>query len=129
MIARIQRLWRTKPILLLALTMSVLAFAFFGVQTAAKAVYWLDPAHKNQPLEGWMTPRYVSHSYGIPPEILFPAFGLEHKPKGSEEDRREGRMKLSEIAAANNLTLAELQEKVETLAQQVDADKEGRKDD
>ena len=124
MIARIKRLWSANPILLIAFTGALLAFGFFGVQTAAKAIYWWDPAHRDQPLEGWMTPRYVSHSYGIPPELLFPVFGLKHEPRGDDEARSKGRMTLTSIAAANDVTLADLQVRVNELAEQVRLDKE-----
>lgn len=38
-------------------------------------VYWADPAHRDRPIEGWMTPRYVVQSWGLPPEIVTEALG------------------------------------------------------
>ena len=42
----------------------------------ADAVYFNDPRHKNQALEEWMTPRYVSRSWKVPPEELRALLGL-----------------------------------------------------
>lgn len=54
----------------------VLTFVFLFRLTAS-AVYWSDPLHVDQPIAGWMTPRYVSKSWSVPPEIVANVLGLE----------------------------------------------------
>lgn len=49
---------------------------FFGVRTIVSAVYWNDPAHRDQRIEGWMPPGYISQSWHVPPEVLAQALGL-----------------------------------------------------
>lgn len=36
----------------------------------------MDPAHQDQDLAAWMTPRYVAQSYKLPPNVLGPALFL-----------------------------------------------------
>jgi len=63
MMSVVARLWRTHRIVLLAFVVAVGAAGFFGFKSAAAYVYWMDPAHQDQRIEGWMTPRYVANSY------------------------------------------------------------------
>ncbi|MCK0148735.1 hypothetical protein MWU54_01770 [Marivita sp. S6314] len=39
---------------------------WFGGRTAVHAVYWADPKHQNQQIEGWMTLGYVGKSWRVP---------------------------------------------------------------
>ncbi|KJS15373.1 MAG: hypothetical protein VR78_09020, partial [Hoeflea sp. BRH_c9] len=52
--------------LTLALVFIIRAGVFF--------VYWQN--HADEPVEGWMTIRYVAHSYRVDPEIIHDALGL-----------------------------------------------------
>jgi len=76
-----------------------------GGKFLANFLYFNDPAHRNQTLEAWMTPRYVSLSYDVPPERLFPVLGLDH-----EGPHRK--VRLGEIALEQGVTLDELQARV-----------------
>ncbi|MBT8458532.1 MAG: hypothetical protein HKP37_06980 [Boseongicola sp.] len=78
---------------------------YFAFKAIAAAVYWNDPRHQDQPLAGWMTPRYVAQSYEIPPDVLGPALFLDP----SQQPRR---LRLEDIAAANGVTLDTLQQRV-----------------
>lgn len=42
----------------------------FAVRLMVFTIYWADPAHRNQQIEGWMTPGYVARSWDIEPEVL-----------------------------------------------------------
>jgi len=53
-----------------AFVLAFLATLFFGVRLIVFTFYWADPEHRFQTLEGWMTPRYIAHSYGLPPEMV-----------------------------------------------------------
>jgi len=55
MMSVVARLWRTHRIVLLAFVVAVGAAGFFGFKSAAAYVYWMDPAHQDQRIEGWMT--------------------------------------------------------------------------
>ncbi|WP_088625401.1 hypothetical protein [Oceanicola sp. 22II-s10i] len=52
----------------------------FVVRTLFFVVYWSDPAHRNQAPEVWMTPRYIAHSWQIPPEALAEALQIPDPP-------------------------------------------------
>ena len=99
-------LWRTRRTALLAFALALAAVLWFGVQTLTHALYWSDPAHRDQALAGWMTPRYVAHSYQIPPEVFGPALFLNR-------DAPPRRLTMDEIAAENGVTLDELQARID----------------
>lgn len=121
MSARIRHLWAHHRPLLVAFVAAVSVALYFGVTSLAAWIYWMDPAHQNQALEPWMTPRYVSHSYRIPRHILGPA--LFHDP---EDPPR--RLRLEDIAAENGVTMEELQERVTAAAAEAEAEREARRD-
>ena len=43
---------------------------FFAVRLTLFTIYWADPAHREQAIEGWMTPGYVARSWDVPPEVI-----------------------------------------------------------
>lgn len=109
MIARIGRIWRAHKILSLAFFVAILLTLLFGVRTVVFTVYWMDPAHRDQTLEGWMTPRYVAQSYELPPEATALAIGVPYPPENRGQT-------LAEIAKNQGVTLAELQARIEAAA-------------
>ena len=54
----------------------------FAVRLVAFWIYWADPAHRQQVIEPWMTPGYVTHSWGVPPDVAAEALGLARGPGG-----------------------------------------------
>lgn len=106
----IKQLWRTNRAALMAFVVASGTLGFFGFKTAAAWVYWNDPAHQQQQLAGWMTPRYVAQSYNLPPEELGPALFL---PTGQPPRRTT----LDRIAAENGLTLNQLQARIDAAAE------------
>ena len=101
----IRHLWDSHRLALMAFVAALTALGFFGVKTITSAVYWMNPAHQNQPLAGWMTPRYVAQSYGLPPDVLGPALFME---QGTPR-----RMSLEAIMDAQGLTMADLQARID----------------
>jgi hypothetical protein len=98
-------LLRTHPVLFAVLLISLSAAGYFGVQFAAEALYFADPAHQQQPLALWMTPKYVGLSWGLPPDIIRDVMALEP---------REGRPpKLSDVLQDMNITLEELEQRIQ----------------
>ncbi len=81
---------------------------FFAVRLLMFTVYWADPEHRGQPLEGWMTPGYVAHSYDLSPEVVRDALELDP----GDEKRRT----LAEIAKASDRTLEEIQRRIDEAA-------------
>lgn len=107
---RLKDLWQHNRIALLAFVAILCLAGFFGVRSVSQFIYWADPRHQDQPLAGWMTPRYVGQSYSIPPEIVQQAFDIV-------EDGPPRRMTLDRIAAEQGITLDEMQARVEAAVQ------------
>lgn len=103
---RVKDLWRHNRIALLAFIAVICVAGFFGVKTAAQAIYWADPAHQDQQIAAWMTPRYVGQSYRVPPRVIQEALDLD-------AGRPPGRITLDSIAARQGITLAEMQARVD----------------
>lgn len=118
----IARLWRTHRVLLLAFGFSLCALGFFGFRTISSAIYWMDPAHQEQTLAGWMTPRYVAQSYNLPRDMVLDALMMDP----NDPPRR---VSLSEIADLNSMTLQDLQTRVDAAVAQMAAEREARRND
>jgi len=93
----------------LALALFIIAVAatgFFAVKTVRRAVYWRN--HRDETIRPWMSVRYVSRSYRVPPHVLYKAIGLPPLA----HDRRP----LREIAREQNrpveTLIAELQDAI-----------------
>ena len=43
---------------------------FFGARFVSQAIYWSDPAHHNQAVQGWMTVGYIGRSWSLDPRQL-----------------------------------------------------------
>ncbi len=70
------QLARTRPRLVFAFVLALALAAFFGGRIVVRAVYWANPAHHNQAIEGWMTVGYIGKSWGIDPLELDALAGL-----------------------------------------------------
>ena len=71
-----ERFWRR---VLIALFVAVVAFTgYHAVRTVSDAIYW--NAHRDEPIQRWMTIGYVAHSYHVPPHVLHQALGLPPQP-------------------------------------------------
>lgn len=102
----IWRFWKANKLLTLTFALAFGATVFFGVRTAMFTIYWNDPAHKNQAVAGWMTPRYVAHSWRVPPKLIVDALG--YSPEGPRE-----RITISEISKTQNVDIDTLIKLVE----------------
>lgn len=61
-------------VLTLALTL------FFAVRLLFFSLYWADSEHRNLTPQPWMTPRYIAHSWGLNPNDVARAVGLNETP-------------------------------------------------
>lgn len=110
MITRLSHLWKTQRLAVVAFLAAAGLVCFFGVNALAAAIYWMDPRHQDQPLAGWMTPRYVAQSYDLPPDAIQDALFITRgeTPRG---------ISLLKLAEANDTTLADLQARVTAAAE------------
>lgn len=79
-------LWARQRWAVIGLGLALLAAAVFAVRLAIFALYWSDPAHREVPVEGWMTPGYVAHAHGLDRFALREAMGLEPGTRATLED-------------------------------------------
>jgi len=78
----IMRLWRRAPVLTLALVAALAFTAFFAARLTLDTLYWTDPERADVPIQGWMTPRFVAHSWTVPPDLVAATLGLERDGEG-----------------------------------------------
>lgn len=103
-----RNLWRKHRFLFPAFITALVVTLFFAARLLMATLYWTDPDHHKQPLEGWMTPRYVAHSYSLEPEAVREVLEL----KAVEGEPRT----LAEIAENSDLTLEEIQRRIDEAA-------------
>ncbi|MDG4648118.1 hypothetical protein P6F26_06660 [Roseibacterium sp. SDUM158017] len=70
-------LWARQRWAVLALGVALVLAAAFAVRLLVFTVYWSDPAHRAQPLEGWMTPGYIARSHDLDRVALRAALGVD----------------------------------------------------
>lgn len=104
MLTAVRDLWRKHRFLFIAFIAALAVTAFFALRLVAFSLYWADPAHQDQPLEGWMTPRYVALSYDLPPGVVREVLELE----AVDGERRT----LEAIAETSELTVGEIQRRI-----------------
>lgn len=87
---------------LIALFVAIVAFTgYHAVRTVSDAFYW--NAHRDEPIEPWMTIGYVAHSYHVPPHVLHAALNLPPTP-----DRRP----LARIARDSGRSMSQVEAKL-----------------
>lgn len=101
---RFARIFRAHPLLASGFVLAVLVTLMLTARTVMFAVYWADPAHRDQTLQGWMTPRYVAHSWDVPRDIMQAA-------TGPQPDRL--RPTLQAVAEHQGIALADLFARIE----------------
>lgn len=89
--------WHQWLVLLLFLAALVVT-GLFGFRTFRRAVYW--QTHRDEQIRPWMSVSYVSHSYRVPPPLLYQAIGETPVP----HDRRP----LRELAREQNRPVEDL---------------------
>jgi hypothetical protein len=93
----------------------VIALAF-ALRLALFTIYWSDPAHRNQPIKGWMTPGYVARSYDVDPDVIRAL--LTPQPEVSTGTRPT----LERIAEAEGIALPDLIAQIEAAINAVRAE-------
>lgn len=105
MLNGIEHLWHSHRALLLAFCFAVALTLFFAVRTVVFGAYWANPEHQNQPLEGWMTLRYVAYSYKLTSDEARQLLNVEALPDGGQT--------LRELTTIQDITLQELQQRLD----------------
>lgn len=93
-----RRVIRQHPVLFAAFVLAAALTLFFATRMVVATIYWSDPAHRDQAIAGWMTPRYVSRSWRVPPEAILPALGAMDGPMPGR------RLTIAELAALRGTT-------------------------
>ena len=73
-VATLRKLWRHNRWLTLSFVITLTLALFFIIRASVFFIYWQN--HADEPIEGWMTVRYVAHSYRVHPELVHNAIGL-----------------------------------------------------
>ena len=95
------RTFRWQQWLVMAMFLLVAGFtAFKAVNVAREVIFW--QAHRDEPIRGWMSVGYVSHSYRVPPELLYLALGLP--------DNQPDKRPLRKIAHVQHRSMDEIRE-------------------
>ncbi len=92
--------WKQHPWATAILSLASLAALIFAVRLAVFTIYWMDPAHREVAVEGWMTPGYVAMSWQIPKPVVMEMLGLDERP--------EERVQIKDLAAQKGIPVAEL---------------------
>lgn len=98
---------RQHALLSLVLAVALSLTLFFLLKVTASMIGWTDPKTIDQPIAGWMTPRYVARSWDVAPEVVRAALNLAQDGTGRRET-------LARLAADQGVSL-------EALIQQLDA--------
>jgi hypothetical protein len=77
--------WR-RWLIVIAFLLAAAFAGLFVVRTVRHAVYW--SRHRDETIRPWMSVGYVSHSYRVPPDVLYRAINLNPVP----HDRRPLRL-------------------------------------
>ena len=63
-------LWAHHRAAVIAMVLALGVALFFAVRLTVFTIYWADPAHRDQPIEGWMTPGYVARSHDVDQAVI-----------------------------------------------------------
>lgn len=100
---------KKQPLALSAFVLALIFLLFFSSRFILNFIYFQDPAHRNQALELWMTPKYVGMSYQLPPHVIDEVMEIGEKGEGK-------RIKLDEVIARLDISLQELEARVRQAA-------------
>jgi len=103
--------------LLAVFLVSIGVACWFLAGVVLDLVYFHDPRHQDQPLQAWMTPKFVVMSYDLPRDVVADLLDL---PEGGP-----GSLTMADIAREQGVTLGELTDIVRSAA---DAHREARDD-
>lgn len=104
----VRHAWSVAPVATAVLALALVACLFFGVRAA---LFWHDRpslAERDQPVAAWMTPRYISRSWRIPPGLVVEALDAPRPPP-------DGPMSLRELAEYRGVSVEQVIAEAEAL--------------
>ncbi|MCY0147274.1 hypothetical protein OEG84_06000 [Hoeflea sp. G2-23] len=112
-VVTLRKLWRHNRWLTLSFLITLTLALFFIIRASVFFVYWQN--HTDEPIEGWMTVRYIANSYRVDPELVHDAIGLPR----TGPDRRP----LIRIAREDGRPLDQM---ATTIIEAIEADRKAR---
>ncbi|WP_322991077.1 MULTISPECIES: hypothetical protein [unclassified Hoeflea] len=112
-VVTLKKLWRHNRWLTLSFLITLTLALFFIIRASVFFVYWQN--HTDEPIEGWMTVRYIANSYRVDPELVHDAIGLPR----TGPDRRP----LIRIAREDGRPLDQM---ATTIIEAIEADRKAR---
>lgn len=112
-VVTLKKLWRHNRWLTLSFLITLTLALFFIIRAGVFFVYWQN--HTDEPIEGWMTVRYIANSYRVDPELVHDAIGLPR----TGPDRRP----LIRIAREDGRPLDQM---ATTIIEAIEADRKAR---
>lgn len=103
---------RRNPLPAFLLAMALTALIWFSTGFVREALYFSDPAHQQQNLATWMSPRYVAKSWDLPREVMIETMDLQ--PDNAQQT-------LQDVLDHLGITIEELQIRVEAAKAKDDA--------
>ena len=100
--------WRQNRLLVAGFVLAFVVMLFFAVRFTISTIYWSDPAHREQPIQPWMTIGYVSHSWKVPRQAFIDGLDLTPPTPGNPPT-------LAEIAKAKGMSDDQLKTQLETI--------------
>ncbi|MCB1333578.1 MAG: hypothetical protein KDK26_07975 [Roseivivax sp.] len=87
--------------LMVAFVLALALVVFFAVRLVRDTPFWHLPDKPPDRIEPWMTPRFISHAWDVPPDVVAQALQLEHDGTGR-------RVTMGELAESRGIPLEDL---------------------
>lgn len=97
--ALMRRLWRHHPFLVASFVLAMGLTLFFAARLLRQTLYWSDPAHHQEQVQGWMTLGYIAKSWQLPAPLIEAALGLSASQRPQP---------LTQIASERGLSQAQM---------------------
>ena len=74
-----KHLWQTHKILLITFAVALTLTLGFGIRAAmfAPRLHFKMPNAAEQPVQAWMTPKFIVHTYDLPGTVVGEVLGIE----------------------------------------------------
>jgi hypothetical protein len=105
-------LLRRHPVLTLAFLLALALTLAFAGRFVVQVIYWSNPEHQNQKVQGWMTVGYIGKSWRLDPRQIDAVAGLpppsNGRPLTLDQIARDRGVPVAEVVAEVEAALARL---------------------